>query len=166
MPRLYLMRHADAGSAPDGGQDSDRRLTAAGREAAGRMGAWLAERLSAEGCRLDQLVFSGVARTAETLEVLSAALGPLPSPRADGRIYDATTRGLADIVRALPEECETGLLIGHNPALEGLLAALTDTPLRPFPTGGIADLEIEGAWAALTQGSARLLGFASPHQLG
>lgn len=166
MPRLYLMRHADAGAAPEGGMDSDRRLTAEGGEAAARMGTWLAERLDAEARTLDHVVFSGVARTQDTLNRVTPALEPMPEARADRRIYDATTGGLLVVLAGVPEGAQTALLIGHNPGLEGLLAGLTDQPLRAYPTAGIAELELDSDWGALGPGSAQLTAFAAPHMLG
>lgn len=165
MPRLYLMRHADAGPPPAGGGDRERRLSAEGRLAAARMGGWLASRLAVEGRTLGHVCLSGVARTDETLSEMVPALGALPQPVRDGRIYDATAAGLLGILQGVPEAAATALLVGHNPALEGVLAGLTDTPLRPYPTGGIAELELATGWAGLGPATARLLAFAGPHDL-
>lgn len=165
MPRLYLMRHADAGLPPDGGEDRERQLTAAGREAAARMGGWLAERLAAEGRVIGHLWISGVARTVETLECMAPSLGAHPPAVSELMIYDATARALLGVINRTPADVETALLIGHNPALEGLLAGLTDAPLRAYPTGGIAELDTTATWPALGPGDAQLKRFGAPHQL-
>jgi len=75
-------------------------------------------------------------------------------------------------VRALPEEVDEAMLVGHNPGLMDLLLLLAAPgPLREqarenLPTGALAALETNVArWADVSPGAARLTEFVLPRKL-
>jgi phosphohistidine phosphatase SixA len=130
---VWLIRHAKAADAEPGQKDIDRPLNRRGERQCAEMRDWLARRVG-DAARPTVLV-SPAARTRRTADlVLGEHMG---ERREEARIWNATASALA----ALVEECSGDLiLIGHNPGLEQVQAALTGQ-LMPLPTGGILELE-------------------------
>lgn len=132
--KVWLVRHAKAAEPEPGQKDFDRPLTRRGERQCAAIRDWLRERL--EGTETTAL-FSPARRARHTAEL---ALGTwFEGARIEeSRIWNATAQALA----ALLEEHEGSnlLLVGHNPGLEQLQAALSGQ-LMPMPTGGVFELE-------------------------
>lgn len=170
MRRLMLLRHAKS-NWPEGMADRDRPLASRGREAAPVMGRYLAEELL-----LPELVLvSPARRTAETWELVAPMLPDRPPSRVEPRIYEAPSQRLLQVAQEVEPAVRNLLLIGHNPGLEELAAALTSHGDRyaaarmsqKYPTCGLAvlDFEIED-WRDLGPRSGRLDRFVTPASLG
>jgi phosphohistidine phosphatase len=127
--RLYLVRHAKA--AP-GNPDELRPLTPEGREQA----RLLAERLAGE--RPDAVVTSPLLRARETAEVLARACGLEAVP--DERLAPGATS--ADARLAAAGRGERIVLVGHQPDFGRIAAALTGEEEPPFPTAGMAVIDL------------------------
>ena len=127
--RLYLVRHAKA--AP-GDPDGLRPLTPEGREQA----RLLAERLAAE--QPDAVVTSPLLRARETAEVLARACGLEAEP--DELLAPGATS--ADARQAAAGRGERVVLVGHQPDLGRIAAALTGGEEPPFPTAGMAVIDL------------------------
>lgn len=110
-------------------------------------------------------------RTQETLEGIAPALGDRVAVQIESELYAAPEQRLLERLRALEEDVESVLLIGHNPAVERLaldLAGSGDklaTVRRKYPTGALATLEFTGPWRELRPGTATLADFVTPKQL-
>ena len=127
--RLYLVRHAKA--AP-GDPDQLRPLTAQGREEA----RLLAERLAAD--HPDAVVTSPLLRARETAEVLARACGLEAVP--DERLAPGATS--LDARHAAADRGERVVLVGHQPDLGRIAAALSGGEEPPFPTAGMAVIDL------------------------
>ncbi len=161
---LVLVRHAKA--AAEGRTDAERPLADRGRVDAPAIGRWLAD----QGVVPDLVVVSPARRARQTWELAAGALGTL-APAVDERVYRNTLDDLLDVVRATPDVVETLVLVGHNPSIEVLAAALDDGagPLdarlalaEKYPTSGVAVLDVHGPWAGIARGSATLAAFGVP----
>ena len=159
---LILLRHAKSdwsGSDPD----IDRPLAERGHAQAPLAGQWLASRTSP----IDLAVVSPARRARETWELVSAELTSPPPAQFDDRMYGASTDRLLDIVRDVPDDVHTVVLVGHNPGIEQLAAILAgeDVVMR---TSGIAEFGVEGPWSELDATSAvlRVAGRSDGHDLG
>ena len=121
---------------------------------------------------------STAARTRETLELLLPALGASPEIRYEDSLYLAVWPRLLDAVRTSPDAATPLLLIGHNPGIEQLAAALMRKPAtlkgrafadqlaEKFPTAALAVLDFRGDdWAAVKPGAGRLANFVRPKDL-
>lgn len=142
---LVVLRHAKSDwSVP--AADHDRPLAARGRRQAAEAGRWLAAHLPP----IDTAVVSTAARAARTWEIVAAELAEegvvAPVAQADGRIYTFDPGPLVVRVRALPAATTTVALVGHNPAVEGLVERLTGQPLV-MKTSAIAVCRWSGRWA-------------------
>ncbi|MGW7424111.1 SixA phosphatase family protein [Streptomyces sp. NPDC054813] len=158
--RLVVLRHAKS-AWPEGVPDQLRPLAPRGRRDAPAAGRALAE----SDCLPDLAVCSTALRARQTWELASGQWGTPAPVRHDRRVYAAGVPELLEVVREVPPEVETLLLVGHNPGLEELVLELAGDGLddtveqvrKKFPTSAIAVLAWHGtAWAALGPGTALL----------
>ena len=169
MRRLLLLRHAKS-AWPDGTADVDRPLAERGRNAAPRMGAYIAD----EGLAPDLALVSPARRARETWDLASPRLGDVPT-RLEPRLYEATPVRLLTVIGEVEASVRTLLLVGHNPSFEDLARQLAGDGhrdglarmARKYPTAGLAviDLPVE-TWAEAASSTGRLERFATPKSLG
>ena len=78
--------------------------------------------------------------------------------------YNAGAEGLLELVRGLPAEADTAMLVGHNPGIETLATQLADSDsgLGEFPTSAVCVLEFDAGWDSIEPGTGRLIAFAVP----
>lgn len=148
---LLLARHAEAGTDP-AGTDRGRPLTAAGQADARAAGALLA----AVG-PVDLAVCSSARRTRETLDGIVAGGTRVARTHVTDDVYEARVADLLDVVRDLPDDARTVLLVGHAPGVPGLVDLLladgtgsdTDRALlaRGYAPATITRIGVDGSWA-------------------
>ena len=162
LSRLLLLRHAKSSWDDPGLADHDRPLAPRGHRAAQRIGTYL----RGEHIAISVVLCSSAARAQGTLGLLR--LGGEPMIEVDAALYTATADELLQRVRGVPDDAETALLIGHNPAMQDLALALVggDLATRRFPTGALAQVTWPGPWRELTPGRAELAAFVTPRELG
>jgi len=147
---LILLRHAK--SDWSGGEaDIDRPLAKRGRRQAPQAGRWLSANIKS----IDLAVVSPARRARSTWDLVSAELTAPPPTQIDDRVYGDSGGGLLDVVRELPDDVATVVLVGHNPELENLVCHLTDSSV-PMPTSGLAVIEVTDSWSNLGRTSAVL----------
>ena len=154
---LVILRHAKTERSEEM-VDIDRSLTERGRADAGAAGAWL----SAHGYRPELVVCSPARRTRQTWHELAIGMNRTEAPevRYEPVIYGGDGANVLELLRAVPDGFGTVLLIGHNPTLSMLSAALDPHGARDsdgLRTCGLAVHEVPGPWADLRAGAARLL---------
>ena len=169
MRRLLLLRHAKS-ARPEGVRDFDRPLSKRGREAAPRIGAYLAD----ERLVPDLALVSPARRARETWDLVKPRLGEV-SERFEPRIYEAMADRLLAVVRETGSEIGALLMVGHNPGFEELAKRLAGSGERDaqkqlawkYPTAALAviNLTIED-WADAAPRSGRLQRFVTPRSLG
>lgn len=147
---LLLLRHAETEDSRPGHRDAQRQLTGAGRQQARALGQWLAERHT-----VDRVLCSTAVRAQETLaELGTGAPGDLRE-----ELYNAGSDTIADLVRGLPLEIQTALVVGHAPGIPALAHELADHERsdagalaaleQHFPAGALAVLVFDGVWSEL-----------------
>ena len=169
MRRLFLIRHAktEAHGARD---DFERRLTERGRADARAVAGALAARKTLP----QTLVHSGAARAKETAEIFAAEWKRKVALRAEFGLYDASLASLLALTRALPnDEARVGL-VGHNPGLGELAAALTGSGAAldmqrlaaKYPTGAVAVLDFSARdWGEVGRNTGTLGLYLTPAEL-
>ena len=163
MKTLLVLRHAKTQSdAPAG--DHARELTGRGHRNAAAMGAYIHKLTGTP----DVIITSDATRARQTAEIVASAVdftGPLT---AEPRIYAAELDTLLAVVRRIPDEFRSAMIIGHNPGFEELATALTgnhDDEIR-LPTSGLALLEFDvKRWDAVREGGGRLREVATPRTI-
>lgn len=157
-----MMRHAKAEQG--GASDMARVLADRGRADAAEAGRWLAE----WGLVPDHALVSSAERTRETWSVLAEAAGWDVEADHDTGLYAAGPETALDLVREVPAEVRSLIVVGHNPTIAYLVqmldngdgdAAAADAMADGFPTSAICVLEYDGDWGDLDLGSAAVVAF-------
>jgi phosphohistidine phosphatase len=170
MRRLMLLRHAKSDRSDPGARDYDRVLNARGREAAPRVGAYMAS----HGLIPDLAIVSPAARTRETWDLVAAALSSQPHVLYDERIYQNIPDVLLNLVSRTNANVQVLLVVGHNPSLGMLAEMLTasghgDARQRlreKFPTAALAVIDFAiDAWNRMHPHSGRLDRLITPRLL-
>jgi phosphohistidine phosphatase len=130
--RLYLVRHAKAAA---GEPDELRQLTDPGRETAQALG----KQLAADGVQPDVVISSPLLRARETAAEIAKAVGA--EAETDERL--APGADADDVLAVVAGRGETVLVVGHQPDVGRVAAALGGGPEPAFPPGGIAVVEID-----------------------
>ncbi|GAA3823129.1 SixA phosphatase family protein [Cellulomonas soli] len=171
--RLLLLRHAKA-EHPQGVVDHQRPLALAGRRQSARVGAALA----GSGLVPDLVLCSSSLRTRQTWELVRTNLASTldgrsfdPVVELSDEVYAADVHDVIDLLRAIPEQVRTVLVVGHEPTMSHTAATLAGTGsdegtlLRVrvgVPTASWTLLEHEDPWAQLAPNGARLLRLTTP----
>jgi phosphohistidine phosphatase len=139
---LILLRHAKSDWSGDEA-DIARPLARRGRRQAPDAGRWLATNIES----IDLAVVSPAVRARSTWDLVSAELAVPPRIRIDDRVYAASDDELLTVVRELPNNVETVVLVGHNPGIEDLAARLTGE-WPAMPTSALAVITVSGSWSS------------------
>lgn len=170
MLRLMLLRHAKSDWSAHGLHDIDRPLNARGRDAAPRIGAYMAKHAIVP----DAVLVSPASRTRETWTLVAQALKAARRPKFDGRIYEAPPQVILAAIMETPASAKTLLVVGHNPGMHSLALALIgsgDPAARArlsdkFPTAGLAVIDFPARrWSAVEPASGALDRFVTPRAL-
>jgi phosphohistidine phosphatase len=153
---LILLRHAKSDWSGDE-TDIVRPLAKRGRRQAPDVGRWLAANLDS----VDLAIVSPATRALNTWDLVAAELDVPPRTRIDDRVYAASDQQLLTIVRELPDDIETVVLVGHNPGMEDLASLLTGESAR-MPTSGLAVITLPGRWSTAGRDSAVLRASGRP----
>ena len=163
MKTLLILRHAKTQSdAPAG--DHARELTERGHRNAAAMGAYI-HNLSGIP---DAIITSDATRARQTAEIVALAVDFTAPLTVEPLIYAADPDALLAVVRRIPDEVQTAIIVGHNPGFEELAAALAGNPEHEvrLPTSGLAVLEFDvERWDAVRAGSGRLREVATPRTI-
>ena len=165
MKILILTRHAKSDRSDPGLADHDRPLNARGREAAPRIGRWIAQR-AAPG----EALVSTARPAVETFEGMAPAFASPPKAQLLPELYGAGPETMLDALRTAGSD--TVLMIGHNPGIADFAAAILAVPpddpdFARYPTAAtlIARFDID-AWAAVDFGTGEFPAFTVPRRLG
>jgi len=160
------MRHAKAEAyAAD---DRSRALTDRGRRDAVEAGLWLA----ANDVRPDHALVSSAARTVGTWESLDHGLRSTAEVVYDDALYSAGPATALDVIRSVPVDAQTVLVVGHNPTVAYLAHVLDDgngdadafrDMSEGYPTAALTVLDVPGQWAELAEGTAHIAAFHVGH---
>ncbi len=134
--QLMILRHAEAGGRPPGGQDFERGLTPRGRRTAKALGGLLQRR----GMMPDAVLCSGALRARETWQDLADSAAAGTPVLYDDSLYSGGPDGYLASIAGFPEPSERLLLIAHNPSVTALVRQL------------IGDLPDSSTERRLTQG--------------
>ena len=168
MKSLTILRHAKS-SWDDPVDDFDRSLNARGRKAAVMVG----EELKRRGAKFDCVIASPAKRVRQTLDQLAEGYGAPLDVHFDPRIYLASEDNLLDLVRGIPDDVRSALIVGHNPGLHHLVLLLTreDDVLRQriaekYPTAAAATIGLPAKrWSEVEPASGELSALILPRDL-
>jgi phosphohistidine phosphatase len=162
---LIAVRHAKSSWDFDL-EDHDRPLSGRGRRDADAIGRLLTQR----SLRPDLVLCSTSERTQETWKRAAAVGAEAGDVRLERGIYHAWVPELVRLIRALPEEVSTVLMLGHAPGIPDLVEHLCQRTGSAdwaqldakYPTSGVAIISVPGPWRSIGQGRAELVSFTVP----
>jgi phosphohistidine phosphatase len=159
---LVLLRHAKA-ETPGEMDDFDRRLTEKGEADADAAGSWLAD----AGLHPRLVLCSPAARTRQTWHGVAIAFAqaapevPAPEVHYEPGLYEGGRTELIDLLRAVPDDVGTVLVVGHNPTVSDVSILLRgndqDVDLGGMKTAGLAVHRADGPWSETQPGGMRLV---------
>ena len=174
MLRLYLLRHAKSAWDDPGLDDHDRPLNARGRTAAALMGRHMAGLIACGDMDRPTVICSSARRARETWKRVARA-GTLDWPvLEEPALYMAGTGSLVGILKALPTELSSVMLVGHNPGMQDLALLLAGSGpqamrarlQRKLPTGSLLEIGFNlDRFARIAPSSGRLIRFDRPKGL-
>ncbi len=176
---LWLLRHAKAVTDPPlGGSDFDRVLAPRGRRDAAALGHLFAGHGEGLGPALKGVprpavaLVSPAARTAATAELVLADVAEPPERRLDHELYGADPEEVLAFLRALADDIDSAMVVGHNPTVHSLsqrLLAARDKKghsvavRHGFPTCALGVYSFPTArWADVAAGTAKLVALMGP----
>jgi phosphohistidine phosphatase len=160
---LVLVRHGKSSWDLDV-DDHERPLSARGRRDAEAIGRWLSER----SLRPDLVLCSTAIRTTQTWEYAMAGGAVAGEVQYRREIYHAWVPELLALIRRVPDEIHSLLVLGHAPGIPDLVEHVcVRTHSRDwaqmdskFPTSGLAVVNVPGPWSELGKARAELANFA------
>jgi phosphohistidine phosphatase len=170
MLTLSLLRHAKSSWADPAQDDFERPLNERGREAAPRMGAYMAKQKLAP----DLILCSPAARTRQTLALVLPHLQRIAEVAYEDGLYLASTGQLLKRIRRTPAPTTHLMLVGHDPGMHGIATRLAGTGdpaaldllAAKFPTAGLAVILFDTkSWTDVGDGDGRLRLFMTPKRL-
>lgn len=125
MKRLYIVRHGAAQSSYEAGSDFARRLTPQGFARVEAVSRWL--QAQPDTVAPERLVASAAPRAWETATIYAETFALCDS--ACAKVKELYSGGANDylnfLTRSLPDDISCAMVVGHNPAVSELLAAVT-----------------------------------------
>lgn len=174
MKTVYLLRHAKSDWSDGALSDHARPLNARGKTAAPLVAAYLKRK----GYQPALILCSTARRTVETLDLLKPVLSKTVQIRYEDPLYLAEPDKLLQRIQWVEEPFDSLMLIGHNPGMELLAAALAGqgktaaekarkaTLKEKYPTAALAVLKFAAtSWRGVTPGSGQLADFVRPKDL-
>lgn len=158
MKTLIIVRHAEAESPLR--SDFSRCLTARGEQEAKSMGAYLV----AHQYLPDRIIASAAARTRQTAQLLAQAC-EYEQERIEMQetLYNADSGILLKAVEKTPKDCQSLLLVAHNPGVSMLIAYFCGDAYFSLPTCGMVGLEfLVDDWYAIERNMGVLKFFEYP----
>lgn len=164
---LFVLRHAKSDWESGAKSDSERPLNKRGRKEAPRIGAWMREHYLYPGL----VLCSPAVRARETLDAVAAELQlPAERMRVVDELYLASLGALLKILRDVPAEHDSIMLVGHNPGLDDLVTYLGahQIPLtesgKLMTTACLAHFKLPDDWTEL-EGKGELVEIIRPAEL-
>lgn len=180
---LLVLRHAKSSWEDPELEDHERPLAPRGRQAAELLRRWL----RAQAIHPALVLCSTARRARETLELVD----PEGERIYELGLYKASAADLIERLRGVPDRIGSVMVVGHNPAVQGAVLALTDggprvvnlsaeiqgaekrgtasqdlaQVKRKFPTGALALLAVRCRWSELGPQRAELVRLIRPRHL-
>lgn len=161
MKQILILRHAKSSWDDARLEDHDRPLAARGLRDAPRVGRLI----RAHKLVPDLILCSTAERARATADLVVEACGFRGELRILPGLYPGDPASTVEYLRGLGDSFDRVLVVGHNPAHEGLLATLTGEA-RTMPTAALAVVQVAAdRWGQVAHGAGRLRQFWAPRDL-
>ncbi len=163
MKNLYLLRHAKSSWDDPELKDFERPLNQRGLEDIPVMALRFLERHSSVG----SIVCSPALRTKTTAQLFSDAVGYQGAAIiSNPGLYFAGVGMFLKATTLIDEDCDSALLVGHNPAITEFANAMANISIDNIPTCGLVHLQLDiDHWSEAELGHATLVEFDYPKKI-
>lgn len=160
MKTLYLLRHAKSSWDFEDLSDHDRPLNKRGRHDAPLIG----RELASHEITPDLIVASSAVRALTTASLVAKELEyDTENITINEAIYEASKEELVTIIRQLPDNANTVLLVGHNPEITELANFLSPEHITSMPTAAVVGIRFAClTWAEITPENTTLVLYDFP----
>src|SRR3989304_9027023 len=110
MKTIFLVRHAKAEEKTPPERDYTRALTKKGIADAERLGKWL----SGKKILPDRIISSPASRALQTAQIVRESIGFQEEIIPDENMYCDSSYNLIAVIRNIPAELNSVMLVGHN----------------------------------------------------
>ncbi len=157
---LLLVRHAKSSWDNADLQDFDRPLNKRGFKNAPEMG----KRLLKKGLIINLIYSSPALRAITTAELIAKEIGYESSKIIyKPEIYEAGLSALFNVVKNIDENCQSAMLVGHNPGFTYLCNYLCNAQIDNMPTCSMAYIEFPVEdWKEIAEHNGKLVDFDYP----
>lgn len=162
MKRLIILRHAKSSWTHPELADFERPLNKRGKRDAPRMG----ELIAALGFVPDMIISSAAKRARETVNRAAKAFAYDGEMIFTRELYAAGPESYLNLLKELPDNIESVLVVGHNPGLEDLFEEITGE-VEHLPTAALAVIDLDILhWHDISRGAAsKIIGVWRPKEL-
>ena len=160
MKTLYIVRHAKSSWKYPNLDDFERPLNKRGRKNAPFMGTILKKLKVAP----DLVMSSPANRAAMTARMIAAKINyPLEKSRYSESIYEFSENALIQVIKQIDDSVKKAMVVGHNPAANGLANYIGDQPIGNIPTSGVFCVELDiSSWENISEHCGKLKFFEYP----
>ena len=160
MKTLYLVRHAKSSWKYPDLDDFERPLNKRGRKNAPFMGKVLKKLKVAP----DVVLSSPANRAAMTARIIAASINyPLENIRYNEAIYEFSESALIHLVKRIDDAVNKAMVVGHNPAINGMANYIADQSISNIPTCGVFCVELDiSSWTKISEHCGKLKFFEFP----
>jgi phosphohistidine phosphatase len=162
MKSFTLIRHAKSSWEQHWLADRERPLNDRGLRDAPLMSKLFAQK---HAKKPDLILCSPSVRTTDTAHYFAEAFGMDPETSIECRdnIYEAHASELYDMIKALPDDIDDILIIGHNPSLTNLANRFEGPFFDNIPTCGIVWIDARvDSWQDISDGNCHVSHFYFP----
>jgi phosphohistidine phosphatase len=160
MKTLYVVRHAKSSWKYPNLDDFERPLNKRGRKNAPVMG----KILNKLKVKPDLVISSPANRAAMTARIIAAAINyPLENIVYSEAIYEFSEDALIHVIKKIDDSVDSSMVVGHNPATNGLANYIGDQPISNIPTCGICCVELDiSSWPNIGRKCGKISFFEYP----
>ena len=160
MKTLYLLRHAKSSWDDPELKDFERPLSDRGLQDAPIIGERFKQRGGVPGC----IISSPAMRAKTTAKLIGEAIGfPVDDIASNPELYFAGTGMFLKAASLLDDDCDSAMLVGHNPAITEFANVMTNSDIDNIPTCGLVEISLDiDDWSEIETGIGSLVEFDYP----
>ncbi|MDD9890437.1 MAG: histidine phosphatase family protein [Gammaproteobacteria bacterium] len=160
MKTLYLLRHAKSSWDDPELRDFERPLAKRGLNDAPVMAGRFMDRNNSVAC----IISSPANRAKSTAKIFAENIGyPVDDIISNPELYFAGTAMFLKAASLVDDNCESAMLVGHNPAITEFVNMMANADIDNVPTCGLVELSLPiDNWADVNTGMATVVEFDYP----
>lgn len=140
MKTVYIVRHAKSSWDISGIPDEERPLLEKGKKRTKK----IIDFLHRQDISVDYIISSHAVRALETAKILAHALNyPKDNIKVDPHIYFANGNSIFNQFYDLPDQYNSVMIVGHNPALTDLVNHYLRPKIDNLPTSGVVSITFD-----------------------